>query len=115
MVNLLAPLDTQLFVRERPIVYRIMDSDRLFRVSGVADLALWKTKQAKFYDIAPSAMKKIMTGHGQAAKALVADSLTKYVGKHIYSTDDESDAVAAGVSFLIREGYLDDKRIPVSK
>ncbi len=48
----------------------------------------------------------MITGSGKANKQDVADSLERYVGKVQYGTDDESDAVAVGIAWLIGEGYL---------
>ena len=48
----------------------------------------------------------MITGSGKANKQYVADSLERYVGKVQYRTDDESDAVAVGIAWLIGEGYL---------
>lgn len=54
----------------------------------------------------------MITGSGKASKQDVADSLERYVGKVQYSTDDESDAVAAGIAWLIGEGYLKIQECP---
>ena len=112
LVELLATIDTQIYIRERPIFYHIMDADRLYRVAGVADLALWKTKEKKFYEVTPTSTKKILTNNGHAGKAQVAKRLSEYVGDLDYETDDESDAIATGIAFLIREGYLDAPEFP---
>ena len=48
----------------------------------------------------------MITGSGKASKQDVADSLERYVGKVQYGTDDESDAVAVGIAWLIGEDYL---------
>ena len=49
-------------------------------------------------------IKKLLTGSGKASKEEVAATLEKYVGQQSYAVSDESDAVAAGVAFLIQTG-----------
>ena len=49
-------------------------------------------------------IKKLLTGNGKASKEEVAAALEKYVGQQNYAVSDESDAVAAGVAFLIQTG-----------
>lgn len=62
----------------------------------------------------PTTIKKILTGNGRSLKETVAKTLTLYIGEQEYVTDDESDAIAAALAFLIKEGYIDDKRDPLS-
>lgn len=114
LTSLLAPVDATVFVREKAVISHIADTDRLLRVGGVADVALWQVKRTGWHELAPTTVKKIVTGKGTATKAMVARYLKPYVGDQVYETDDESDAVAVGVAFLLREGYLDEKRDTVS-
>lgn len=113
LVNLVTPLDVTVFVRERVIPAHLLDTDRLLRVAGASDIALWKAREASFWDVNPSSAKKILTGNGRAHKEQVAAALTKYVGKHPYTTFDESDAIAVGVVFLLKGGYIDEIKDPV--
>lgn len=113
--NMIAPLDVTHFVRERPITFHYMDSDRLMRIAGAADIALWKTKEKCFYDISPSTAKKIIAGTGHAHKETVAAALPRYIGDQVYVTFDESDAIAVGIAYLIKGGYIDAIKDPVSK
>ena len=52
-------------------------------------------------------IKKLLTGSGKASKEEVAAALEKYVGQQNYAVSDESDAVAAGVAFLIQTGQIE--------
>lgn len=113
-VDFVAPLDTKMYIRERAVLGHFADSDRLLRVGGATDVALYKAKGEVFYDLTPTSIKKIITGNGKASKQGVAKTLELYVGEQNYETDDESDAVAAAVAYLIKEGYIDDKRDPLS-
>ena len=56
--------------------------------------------------IAPTTIKKALTGSGKASKADVASSLAAHVGALDYACDDESDSVAVGVAWLIKEECL---------
>lgn len=47
-------------------------------------------------------MKKILTGSGKASKQDVADALADHVGNLEYASDDESDAVAVGVAWILK-------------
>ena len=115
LTDLLAPVDATVFVREKAVISHIADTDRLLRVGGVADVALWQVKHTGWYELAPSTVKRIVTGKGNATKPHVARCLRPYVGDQVYETDDESDAVAVGIAFLLREGYWDEKRDTVSE
>jgi crossover junction endodeoxyribonuclease RuvC len=58
----------------------------------------------------PSAVKKIVTGNGKAEKDEVAAAvrrLTDYKGE--FACDDESDAAAIGLAYLIREGLVKEE------
>lgn len=82
----------------------------LHKVIGVSDLYAWAHGQSVFQEINPKTIKKIITGNGNAEKDEVAAALEPYVGRLDYESDDESDAVAVGVSWLILNHYLDDKK-----
>ena len=72
----------------------------------MTDLAVWMTCRRVFYEIAPSTVKKALTGTGRAVKSEVAAALEQYVGSHEYATDDESDAVAVGITWLISQKLI---------
>jgi hypothetical protein len=42
----------------------------------------------------------------------VADGLIPFVGNVKYTVDDESDAVGVGITWLIKNGYLERKTSP---
>jgi len=79
----------------------------MFKVIGVVDILLWQQQRAQFQEIAPASVKKQLTGNGRASKQDVADALQPYVGMKRYECDDESDAVAVGIAWLLQYGYLD--------
>ena len=60
-VDFVAPLDTKMYIRERAVLGHFADSDRLLRVGGATDVALYKAKGEVFYDMTPTNIKKIIT------------------------------------------------------
>lgn len=93
-------------VRERAFTRFSRDTQALFKVIGIADLAAWQTRQSAFCEVAPKTVKKVLTGNGNASKAEVAQRLSAYVGEQEYECDDESDATAVGIAWLIENDYV---------
>ena len=60
----------------------------------------------EWYSIYPVTIKKLITGNGRAMKEEVAECLEKYIGKQDYKCDDESDAAAVAISWLIQQGQI---------
>lgn len=71
-------------------------------VVGVSDLTVWKEKKQEWFELYPTSIKKLITGNGKATKEDVAKCLTDYVGDFEYSNDDESDATAVAMAWLIK-------------
>lgn len=107
LTKILALLDMKIFVREQAVPAHFIDYNRLMRVCGASDVALWNIKKEVFYDIPPSTAKKRIAGRGTARKDEVARGLVRYVGEQEYETNDVSDATAVGITFLIKGGYID--------
>lgn len=74
---------------------------------GVTDLYAWAHGGLEFEELAPLAVKRLVTGNAKATKEQVAKCLEAYVGKREYRCDDESDAVAVGIAWLIQHQYID--------
>lgn len=72
------------------------------KMAGMADWLVWHTSQKQWDEIAPNAVKRLITGNGKAEKDEVAKCLEAYIGQHEYEFDDESDAAAVGVAWLIQ-------------
>lgn len=100
-------MNIDVFVRERAFARFSRETLALSKVVGVADLAAWQCAQKSYIEIAPSAVKKFLTGSGKAGKEEVAASLEQFLGLQSYACDDESDAAAAGVAWLIQSGRLE--------
>lgn len=99
-------VDVAVFVREKGFSRFPHETQVLFMVVGIADLAAWRTSETEFVEIAPTTVKKLLTGSGKAGKEGVAAVLEQYVGKLKYETDDESDAVAVGITWLISQKLI---------
>lgn len=89
-----------IFVRERGFTRFARETQSLFKVVGVIDMAAYHYDGSTFDEIAPLSVKKLVAGSGKAGKEEVAEALSKYVGEHAYACDDESDAVAVGIAWL---------------
>ena len=93
----------------------------LHKVVGVADLYAWSLAGTKFDEINPLTVKKLVTDDADADKDRVAASLVQFVGEKKYDCDDESDAVAVGIAWLIQHGKVaspyqqEDQPEPVKK
>ena len=94
--------------RGGPTYYNPSTIKILHEVVGIADLYAYGFGQREFAEINPKAVKKAVTGNSSAEKDEVAAALPQFVGEWDYACDDESDAVAVGVAWLIREGMIDD-------
>jgi crossover junction endodeoxyribonuclease RuvC len=92
--------------REKGFSQHAMTTQVIFRVVGVSDLALAREGYTRITDLAPTTVKKAVTGNGKADKKEVAQAVEQYIGKHKYATDDESDAVAVALAYLKQEGYI---------
>lgn len=101
--------DVKLFVRERALSRFHYEVQVLNKVVGVVDYLLWQLHQQNFTQITATEVKKYVAGNGRATKEDVANALSDYVGEQTYHSDNESDAVAIGIAWLIREGYMDCK------
>lgn len=86
------------------------ETQALFKVVGIADLAAWQKCRAVYEEIAPSAIKKLLTGSGKASKEDVAAASHRFIGEQVYQTDDESDAVAVGIAWLLQRYFSIEKR-----
>ena len=92
------------YVREKMVMSKKVPSERdVAKVVGLMDFLL-DTKA--WNEIYPSTIKKHITGSGNAEKSLVAECLREYVGVLDYKNDDESDATAVAISWLIERGKI---------
>lgn len=96
--------DIELVVREKGVSRFNRSTQVLFRVVGVVDLLLENYGLQPSKEITISETKKVITGDGKAEKATVATAVQQYLTeKATFANDDESDAVAVGVAYCIKE------------
>ena len=102
------PLHDRVFiVRENEIMKVKVPSERsLSKVVGLLDWMAWAIFDAEWYSIYPVTIKKLITGNGRADKDEVANCLKYYIGEQTYKCDDESDAAAVAIAWLIQHGQI---------
>lgn len=92
-------------VRERGVTRFNKATQVIFRVVGVADLLTEMILKDSCHEIGISEAKKAITGSGKAEKEEVAEKVQKFLTNPVaFAVDDESDAVAVGVAFLLKQG-----------
>ena len=64
--------DVAVFVREKGFSRFPHETQALFKVVGIADLAAWQHGKMQFEEIAPTTVKKLLAGSGKATKDDVA-------------------------------------------
>lgn len=87
----------------------------LHKVVGVSDLYAWSFGGREFEEISPKTVKKLVANDPNAEKDAVAAALEQFVGPQTYACDDESDAVAVGVAWLLQRGMIDNPYPPPEK
>lgn len=98
--------------RERGFSKHAAATQALYKVVGVSDLVLKRDLGSEWDDIAPTTVKKEITGKGTATKAEVAQLLDEYFDSKVSDlSEDETDAIAVGVTWMIQNGYI-DSRLP---
>ena len=95
-------------VREQPFVSSNHATEMIYRVVGCTELLLWQRKKMPFFEVSATHVKKVITGFGNADKYQVRDGLDKYIGRFTYNSNDESDAVGVGITWLVDNYYLDN-------
>lgn len=94
------------------------ESPILAKVHGIAEKVFLNLE---IEDVHNKQFKLRFTGHGEASKEKVEEECMKYekelqaktefkTPKFVFTTDDESDAVGIGIDWLIRNGYLKNRR-----
>jgi crossover junction endodeoxyribonuclease RuvC len=79
----------------------------LYRVVGVVELRLAESSIRPPTYIAPTSVKKVITGTGKGSKETVQEALMKYLPEPmVFNTLDESDAVAVALTYAIGKRFL---------
>ena len=79
----------------------------LNKVVGISDLASDHYGHREIYEIAPTSLKKLLTGSGSAKKKEVQAAVQTFLTKPVkFKNTDESDAAAVVVGYGIEKGLL---------
>ena len=84
----------------------------LHKVVGISDLYAWGLGGRIFAEVHPKTVKKLVANDQLAEKDSVAAALPQFVGEREYACDDESDAVAVGIAWLIENHMIDSPYPP---
>jgi crossover junction endodeoxyribonuclease RuvC len=76
----------------------------LAKVAGIADYEL---RRQGVEELTPSEIKKALTGNGRGGKEEVAKAVLRYFPHAQFATDDESDATAAALAYLIKNDLIE--------
>lgn len=99
--------DIEELVRERGFSRFPSVTQALFKVVGISDLCAVNNGFDTVHEVTPTTVKKVVTGRGKAPKEDVATAVSTYISTNInFKTDDESDAVAVGVTYLKQKKAL---------
>lgn len=96
------PVDT--VVREKGVTRFNKATQAIFRVVGIADYVAWETSELICEEVGITEAKKLITGSGRAEKEQVAAAVMQYLTAPVeFAVDDESDAVAVGVAYCLKQ------------
>ena len=98
-------------VREKGFSRYANTTQLLFRVVGISDLvALENGDCITVEEIPPTTIKSIVAGYSRASKEEVEEGVRELLPEHQknmdFYSDDESDAVAVGLTYCLRRGLL---------
>lgn len=97
-------------VRENSFSRFAAETQSISAVNGICELELYTVANMEFQTLSPLTIKKLTTGSAKASKDEVAQSLDVYCPQHPeFQCDDESDAMATAVAWLIDNGYIEQK------
>lgn len=94
------------YVREHAFIsQRGQNEMAIFEAVGLEDWYLWITKNVEWIEAYPTSIKTLLTGNRKADKNEVAAAVKKYID-HEFKYDDESDAAAVCLYFLIKNNMI---------
>lgn len=100
-------MDILVFASEAAFAKFSRDTAAINKAHGLMDWLLWHYRGMVHQELAATSIKKLVAGNGKATKEEVEAALEQFVGKQWYEVDDESDAVAVAIAWLIDNGYID--------
>lgn len=98
-------------VREKSFSRFAASTQAIYKVNGICDLTAYEYEHKAIDEIAATSVKKLVTGNGKASKECVMASVMKRLQieqADYFANDDESDSVAVGLAYYIREGLISE-------
>jgi crossover junction endodeoxyribonuclease RuvC len=82
------------------------ETQKLYKTHGAVEMAL---HDHEIKELAPSSLKKLVTGNGRASKQDVQKKVCEILNikQKVFANDDESDAVGVVIAMLIKENLID--------
>ena len=100
------------FVREHEISKQKNMGERyISKVIGMMDWLIYRLNTTWDDKLYPVTIKATVAGSGKATKEEVAKGLLPYVGNIQYANDDESDATAVAIAWLIKHNQIVSKAV----
>lgn len=98
-------------VREKGFSRFPQATQALFKVVGVVDFTLFCADiKENIAEVAPTSVKKYVTGSGKASKEEVDEEVRKFLAPSqrdiVFETNDVSDAVAVGVAYCLKNKLI---------
>jgi crossover junction endodeoxyribonuclease RuvC len=93
-------------VMEKGFSRHAVATQQLQRVVGVFLLTSFYYGFEKVEELAPTTVKKHITGSGKASKEELELALYTFVGNVKYANNDESDATGVAVAYAEKKGWL---------
>lgn len=97
-------------IRERSFSKFNNETQAIYRVVGITDLALYAELGVEWLNATPQAIRKLVVGTGRASKDDVSMELSKYLDKPLedfkFLGNDETDAIAVGLFWMMGNGYI---------
>lgn len=100
------------FVREHEISKQKNMGERyISKVIGMMDWLIYRLNTFWDDSLYPVTIKATVAGSGKATKEDVANALPLYVGNITFANDDESDATAVAITWLIKHHQIESKAV----
>lgn len=91
-------------VREKGVTRFNKATQAIFRVVGITDLIAEQVRGQSCEEVGITEAKKLITGNGRAEKSEIAQEVQKYLVEPVeFAVDDESDAVAVGIAYCLKQ------------
>ena len=105
--ELITKYDIGYVVRERGFTGGSpLSTQQIFKATGVIEKTLAMHQLTEIHQIAPTSIKKLLTGNGRASQDDVARAVDIYFPATVWESDDVSDAVACILSLLKQKGII---------